>query len=295
VIETFLLADKRVRKTAARSAKRAAKTAAPIILVGGAGALVYALLKKQKNFEFIEGPTEYIPSPQYTTTAETREIARETTYSTLDDIERLKTELNDKIALREQQQQIINEITQQIQSVQQQIQQKENELANASFSLTIQDVDYILPGLQNNVTTAKTAVYNARNRTGDAQDTVANLEYELQQIYARNEWWNPAWYIEKGNKEVELQRARSELENQRLNQQNLESYLLERENALNEALQRKNTATQQKNDWISQYITPLENQRLALEQTRNSYTIAFDAINLEIQRLQTTLQTAGGG
>ena len=291
----FLLADKRVRKTAARSAKRAVKTAAPIILVGGAGALVYALLKKQKNFEFIEGPTEYIPSPQYTTTAETREIARETTYSTLGDIERLKTELNEKISLREQQKQKIDEIKAQIQDVQQQILQKQTELDLCSFVRIIAETEQQIPALRSNYDTARTAVYNARNRTGAAQATVANLEYELQQIYARNEWWNPAWYLQKGDKEVELQRARSELETARLNQQNLESYLLERENALNEALQRKNAAIEQKNDWISQYITPLENQRLSLEQTRNSYTIAFDAINLEIQRLQTTLQTAGGG
>jgi DNA repair exonuclease SbcCD ATPase subunit len=291
----FLLADKRVRKRAAKTAKTAAKTAQIVIPVVGGGLLLYSWLKNRKPVEYIEGPTEYIAPPPTTTQSEVVEIARETTYSTLGDIERLKTELNEKISLREQQKQKIDEIKAQIQDVQQQILQKQTELDLCSFVRIIAETEQQIPALRSNYDTARTAVYNARNRTGAAQATVANLEYELQQIYARNEWWNPAWYLQKGDKEVELQRARSELETARLNQQNLESILLERENALNEALQRKNDALAQKNAWIGQYITPLENQSLALEQTRNSYTIAFDAINLEIQRLQTTLQTAGGG
>ena len=281
----LLLADKRVRKKALNVSKTAAKGA---LIVGGAGALAYAAYKllQKPNFEKPEDmPLDFKLAPEAATQAEVTKIATEIFDERTSAIEQARNELLAKLELKNQQHEKITNLQQQIEQKKQQI--------NTNNQQYVVPIERSLPELQRNVDAAKAVLeqvqnaYNAAwNTLKDEQNKLAVADFDLDKIYDRNEWWNPAWYIEKGNQERLVQQLRANVTGYQnaLNVQ--QSNLSARTNDYNIALETKKSAIERLNSNKATYITPLQNELTALQQTLNMYQVAFDAINEEIIKLQ---------
>jgi len=288
----FLLATAKKPKISEKTRKTAGKMA----LYGAVGAgswLLYKYLSKNKPAEFLEGPTELVEAPEGATHAEVHQIAQQTVNTTLNEITRLQTEYLEKITLRDRQKLKIDEIQSQIDSVEQQIRSHDAKLAE--FDDKIAGWDWDIENIHKiNFNNSERVYLAARNTAGQQRSKLATLEYELDAIYDRNEFWNPAWYIEKGNKEREVQQQRSDTTIAETNEASAYSQYLTHLNALNGAKQNRDNEIVRKNDYFSTNVQPLINQKMALEQTKKTYVIAFDAINIELETLKQQIIASGG-
>ena len=281
----LLLANKNVRKKALKASKTAAKAA---IIVGGAGALTYAAYKllKRTNFDMpADMTTNFTLAPEASTSAEVEKISHQIFDERMNAIEQARIELLAKLELKNQQHEKIT-------NLQQQIEQKK-------IQIQTNNMQYIIP-LQNEINNFDSAVYSAKrilenaqnsyneawNRLKPVQNELAAEETKLDAIYDRNEWWNPVWYLEKGNQERLVQQLRA-IEAQIQNDVNIQqSNLTARTNDYNRALETKKSAIERLNSYKSMYITALQNELTALQQTLATYQISFDAINEEIMKLE---------
>ena len=281
----LLLANKNVRKKALKASKNVAKAA---LIVGGAGALAYSAYKLLKRTDFdmpADMTTNFTLAPEASTSAEVEKISHQIFDERMNAIEQARIELLAKLELKNQQHERIT-------NLQQQIEQKKIQIENNNQQYIV-PLEREIENLQKNVDSAKRLleaaqnVYNAAwNDLKDEQNRLAREEYKLDEIYDKNQIWNPAWYIEKGNQERLVQQLRSNVAMYQNEANAQQSRVVSRTNDYNIALESKKTAIERLNSYKSTYITTLQNELTALQQTLAMYQITFDAISEEIAKLQ---------
>jgi chromosome segregation ATPase len=276
----MLLANKKIRRGAT-------KTAAGAVIAVGAGAGILYLISKLNQKSDIVKPAqhvEYISAPPTTTSAEVEQIVEQSISNRNSAIEEARRLLLEKLELQNQQKRQISELESQITVKQNELDRKQSQRVSLQS-----EVDRV----RNEVATAESNYITQRNNYQKTLDYVnkqkvkmAELNKELDDIYQRNEWWNPIWYLEKGNKEVEVQSFRTQLSADETRLANDQAMMNNTESAWNSKKRELDTTISKLNAYIGSNITPVENELTVLQQTLSMYQVAFDAIGSEIENLK---------